>query len=147
MPMPLRFKAIFHCLFSTRFSVPCFVLRTLIHLDFSFMQGDTFSQGVFLTSLSKIQGPHVLGFNSWSKIRFYKLTCLVLCQYHCEFYCCSSVVQLEIRWCFQDFFKASGLLKLSCFSPYEGQNFPFMECKEFCWNFDGCCIGSLDCFG
>jgi hypothetical protein len=30
--------------------------------------------------------------------------------------------------------------------PYEVENFSFQVCEELCWNFDGDCIESVDCF-
>ena len=99
---------LFPTLSSIRFSVSSFMLRSLIHLDLSFVQGDKhssicillhaniqldhhhwlkmFSLSIvfFLSSLSKLKCAHVCGFTSGPLIWFHWLTCLhdILGQYH-----------------------------------------------------------------
>jgi hypothetical protein len=63
-------------------------------------------------------------------------------------YC--SVVQLEVwdgdflrsSFTVQDYFSYPGPFAF----PHEVENCPFKVYKELCWNFDGNCIKSVDCF-
>ena len=94
---------------SIRFGVAGFMLRSLIHLDLSFVHGDrygsifillhvdfqlcqhhllnmlSFYHFVFLASLSKIRCLKVFGLISGSSIRFHWSSCLFLCQYQAVF--------------------------------------------------------------
>ena len=66
------------------------------------------------------------------------------------FYYCSSVVEFEVRdgdasrsfFIEQDCF---GYPRLSVF-PYEVEYCSFEIFEEFCWDFAGYCIESVDCF-
>ena len=58
---------------------------------------------------------------------------------------CSSVVEFEVRECDAS---RSSFIAQDCFGypgifafPYEVE-----VCEEFCWDFDGHCIESVDCF-
>ena len=150
------------------------MLRSLIHLDLSFVQGDkygsicillhadiqldqhhllkmlSFFHCMVLASLSKYRCPWVYGFVSfWVFDTILLASWLFLYKFHAVFYYYCSVVQLEVRdgdtsisrYCI-------GLLLLSCFFLflYEVENCSFKVCKELCWNFDGDCIESVDCF-
>ena len=66
----------------------------------------------------------------------------------CSLYNHSTVVQLEIRN--SDTSHSSVMIK-GCFSycglfvsSHEAENCPFNICEEWCWHFDGDCIGSVD---
>jgi hypothetical protein len=68
----------------------------------------------------------------------------------CRFYYDCSAVQFEIRdggisrssFTVQNYFSHPGV---SVF-PYKVENCSFKVRKELCWNFDGNCIESVDCF-
>jgi hypothetical protein len=92
--------------FSVRFRVPGFILRSLVYLDLSFVQGNRHGSVcnflhadiqlvqqqlskmlshfhcMVLASLSKIKYPKVCRFISRSSILFYSSTCLFLCEYY-----------------------------------------------------------------
>ena len=102
------FKYSSHFLFY-KFSVAGFMLRSLIHLDLSFVHGDrygsifillhvdiqlcqhhllnmlSFFHLIFFASLSKIKCLKVCGLISGSSIRFHWFSCLFLCQYQAVF--------------------------------------------------------------
>lgn len=65
----------------------------------------------------------------------------------CGFYCCNSVVQLEIR---DGRTSCNSFIVQDCFSypghfvfPFEVDNCPFKVCNELCWNFYGNCVESV----
>ena len=68
----------------------------------------------------------------------------------CVFYYYCSVVQLEFR--VADASRSSVIVQDCLSYPgffgflYEVENCSFKVCKELCWNFDGNCIESVDCF-
>ena len=102
-PVPMC-SSVFPTFSSIRFSVVGFMLRSLIHLDLSFVHGDrygsililphvdiqlcqhhllnmiSFSHLIFFASLSKIRCSKVCGLIFGSLIRFHWSSCLFLCQ-------------------------------------------------------------------
>ena len=104
-PVPMSSR-LFHTFCSVRFSVSCFMLRSLIHLNLSFMQGDKHGSicillhenilldqhhlltmlssflCMVLASLSKIKCPKLCRFISGSLIWFHWSTFLYLYQCH-----------------------------------------------------------------
>ena len=106
VPMPSSVLPTFS---SIRFSVTGFMLRSLIHLDLSFVHGDrygsififlhvdiqlcqhhllnmlSFFPLIFFTSLSKIRYLKLFGLISGSSIQFHLSFCLFLSQYHTVF--------------------------------------------------------------
>ena len=66
------------------------------------------------------------------------------------FHYCSSVIELGVR---DGDASGSSFIVHDCFSypgffgiPYEVDYCSFKVCEELCWDFDGDCIESIDCF-
>ena len=93
----------------------------------------------------------------WINIRVFDLIPLVLLSIFMPipgcFQYCSSVVEFEVRDCdaskssfiVQDCFDYPGIFTFPCEVEYHS----FMICEEFCWDFAGHCIESVesvDCF-
>ena len=107
-PVPI-FPSVLPTFSSMRFSVAGFMLRSLIHLDLSFVHGDrygsifillhvdiqlcqhhllnmlSFFHLIFFASLSKIRCSKMCGLISGSSIQFHRFSCLFLCQYQAVF--------------------------------------------------------------
>ena len=107
-PVPMR-SSVLPTFSSMRFSVAGFMLRSLIHLDLSFVHGDrygsifillhvdiqlcqhhllnmlSFFYFIFFASLSKVRCSKVCGLISRSSVGFYSSSCLFLWQYQAVF--------------------------------------------------------------
>ena len=66
------------------------------------------------------------------------------------FYYYSSIVQLDVK---NSDASRSSFIVQDCFSfprffafPYQVEYCSFQVCEELCWDFDGDCIDSVDCF-
>jgi hypothetical protein len=148
------------------------MLRSLMHLDLFFVQGDkcgsififflhtncqfdqhyllkmlSFFHCICLASLSTIKC-HSLWIYFWlfNSIPLIDLSVLIPCSFY--HYC--SVVELEVK----DGDSPSGsFIAKNCFSypgffvfPFEIENCSFNVFENLCWNFDGDCVDSVDCF-
>ena len=82
-PVPMR-SSVLLTFSSIRFSVVDFMLRSLIHLDLSFVHGDRYGS-IFILLHVEIQlcQHHLL--NMLSSIQFHWSSCLFLCQYQAVF--------------------------------------------------------------
>ena len=122
---------------SIRFSISGFTLRSLIHLDLSFLQGDKYgSICILILAGCQLNQHHLLRMLSFFFFLSYGFSFLVKSQVSisvwvyfwvfnlilwtdlsisistsCIFYYICSVVQLEVQrwWCLQKFFYCSGL--------------------------------------
>lgn len=85
------------------------------------------------------------GFLCGSLFLFHWSTCLLLCQYHAGSYDSlksGMVIPQDVLLLFRVVFSYLGLFVF----PYKIEYCPFKVCEELCWNFDGTCIESIDCF-
>lgn len=94
----------------------------------------------------KIRLPLMWGFMSGFSILFY---CLLWCQYHDVFITMVFLSFLKLGMNGKIF--SSSFIFQDCFNycrtfvfPYKVDNCPFKFCKEWCWDFDGDFIGSVD---
>ena len=163
-PVPMH-SILFPTLSSLRFSVFNFMLRSMIYLNFSFVNSDNFGLFSFfyLYTLVKIVCYSVLKmlflfslygfvfliynqvaiglwvyFSVFEKVPLINvsLSVPILCIVH--FYCC--VVKHEVKNC--DSYQGCFLLVFS----YEVENCSFKFYKKLCWNSDGHRTESTDCF-
>ena len=101
----------------------------------------------FLLFLSKIKCPYVCSFISESFNSVFLINLPVSVPIPCNFYHYFSVAHLEVR-------KVITLEVILLFSqswiflffPYEIENWSLHAFEELCWDFDGDCVESVDCF-
>ena len=158
---------------SIRFNVSGFMLRSLIHLDLSFVHGDRYGF-IFILPHVDIQlcQHYMLNmlffpfdiFYFFIKYRMFKdvwIDIRVLCSVPlvllsvlmpipgCVQYC-NSVAEYKVRDCDasrnsfipQDCFGSPGIFAF----PNEVEHRSFEAFEEFCWDFAGHCVESVDCF-
>ena len=107
----------------------------------------SFYNCIFFAFLSKIKCPYVCSFISESFNSVFLINLPVSVPIPCNFYHYFSVAHLEVR-------KVITLEVILLFSqswiflffPYEIENWSFHAFEESCWDFDGDCIESVDCF-
>lgn len=145
---------------SVRFRVSDFMFRSLIHLNFRFVQGDRYGSiqldeqhVLYMLSLfycifcllHQNQCLWVWGFTSVSSVLFHWTSCLFLCQYYTillQLLCstaCNKDGDTSVSFIVQDCFNHT------IFSLYEIEYYSFKVRKEFCWNVDEDCSDSVDC--
>ena len=152
---------------SVRFSVVGFMLRSLIHLDLSFVHGDRYGSIFFLLHvdiqlwqhhlLNMLSFFYLIFFASLSNIRCLKMCGLIIWVFCLVplvllsvlmpvpgcFLCCSSVVAFEVRDCDAS---RSSFIAQDCFGnprffafPNEIEYCSFEVCEEFCWELHWIC--------
>ena len=105
----------------------------------------------FFAFLSKIRCLKMCGLLSGSSIRFHCVFLSVLMSIPGCFQYCNSVVEFEVRGCDAS---RSSFIAQDCFGypgfffafPNEVEYCSFEVLEEFCWDFAGHCIESVDCF-
>jgi hypothetical protein len=161
LTMPM-YPKLFSTFSSIKFSIPGFMLMSLIHLVVSFVHGDKYeSVCILLQADSQLDQHHLLmpyffplyGFSFFVKDQVSIGTCVyswvfifiplinvsVSVPITCGFY----------HFCLSDSSRCSFIVP-NCFGcpglfvfPYEVENCSFHICEEFYWNIDGNYIGSI----
>ena len=160
---------------SMRFSVAGFMLRSLIHLNLSFMYRNRYASIFILLRVNIhlfvedafffplyhfsffVKNQVFIGvwINIWVFYSILLVNISVYMPISIWFFYCISVIELDVRdgnastsW----FIVQYSFGYPVCFFcllvfPYEVEYCSFKVCEELCWDFDGDCIESIDCFG
>ena len=93
-PIPIE-QSVFHTLCSIRFSISGFMVRSLIHLELSIVQGIKIYATLFkmLNEKKNINFPHLLVLLDHSEMRIHVTVCVYVCVCMCVCVCVCSCSQ------------------------------------------------------